>query len=77
MCSSNWMPNRQLQIALARVTTVKFALHTNQKLFGIEMAEFKVTVKCMWNSETGDFTLLVEGDEEAEQEKDNDDTTSS
>lgn len=44
-----------------------------QKLFGIEMAEFKVTVKCMWNSETGDFTLLVEGDEEAELEKDDDD----
>lgn len=26
-----------------------------QKLFGMEMAEFKVQIKCMWNSETGEF----------------------
>lgn len=29
------------------------------------MAEFKVTLKCMWNSETGDFQLFA--DEEAMQ----------
>ncbi|XP_018580713.1 mRNA turnover protein 4 homolog [Scleropages formosus] len=48
------------------------------KLFGIEMAEFKVSVKCVWNSETGDFeqlerneedqTMAVVEDEEAEDE---------
>ncbi|MCJ8744665.1 hypothetical protein PDJAM_G00121220 [Pangasius djambal] len=43
------------------------------KLFGMEMAEFKVTVKCMWNSETGDFELLDEGAEEAMQTRDDDD----
>lgn len=41
-----------------------------QKLFGIEMAEFRVTVKCMWNSETGDFELLAEGDEDTMQAED-------
>lgn len=35
------------------------------------MAEFKVTVKCMWNSESGDFELLAD-DEEAMQAKDAD-----
>lgn len=44
-----------------------------QKLFGFEMAEFKVTVKCMWNSETGDFELLEEGEEAAQGEDDDDD----
>ncbi|KFV47613.1 mRNA turnover protein 4, partial [Tyto alba] len=29
------------------------------KLFGYEMAEFKVTIKFLWNSETGDFQKLV------------------
>lgn len=48
-------------------------MNSFQKLFGIEMAEFKVTIKCMWNSETGDFELLAEGDEEAMQAKDDDD----
>ncbi|KAM9444085.1 mRNA turnover protein 4 homolog [Clarias gariepinus] len=43
------------------------------KLFGFEMAEFKVTVKCMWNSETGDFELLEEGEEAAQGEEDDDD----
>ncbi|XP_057702793.1 mRNA turnover protein 4 homolog isoform X1 [Corythoichthys intestinalis] len=28
------------------------------KLLGIEMAEFKVTIKCMWSSETGAFEIL-------------------
>ncbi|XP_076843354.1 mRNA turnover protein 4 homolog [Brachyhypopomus gauderio] len=41
------------------------------KLFGIEMAEFKLTIKCMWNSESGEFEM-VEGDEEAMQGDDDD-----
>lgn len=49
-----------------------------QKLFGMETAEFKVTVKCMWSSETGELELLAEGDEDAMQarnadEEDDDD----
>lgn len=36
------------------------------------MAEFKITIKCMWNSESGDFEMLT-GDEEHIQEKDEDD----
>ncbi|NWI68079.1 MRT4 protein, partial [Todus mexicanus] len=45
------------------------------KLFGYEMAEFKVTIKFLWNSETGDFQKLV-GDtmkekEEEEEEEEN------
>ncbi|XP_072522081.1 mRNA turnover protein 4 homolog [Salminus brasiliensis] len=47
------------------------------KLFGYEMAEFKVTIKCMWNSESGDFEMLAgdEGDnqEEEEEEEEEDD----
>ncbi|XP_051768795.1 mRNA turnover protein 4 homolog [Ctenopharyngodon idella] len=35
------------------------------KLFGIEMAEFKLSIKCMWNSESGDFEKLTDGDEDA------------
>ncbi|NXA90043.1 MRT4 protein, partial [Melanocharis versteri] len=44
------------------------------KLFGYEMAEFKVTMKFLWNSETGDFQKL-EGDtaEEEEEEEEEDD----
>ncbi|MBN3310529.1 mRNA turnover protein 4 homolog [Amia ocellicauda] len=37
------------------------------KLFGIEMAEFSVQIKCMWNSETGEFDKLEDA-EEAEEE---------
>lgn len=37
------------------------------------MAEFRMTVKCTWKSETGDFELLAEGDEEAMQANDDDD----
>ncbi|XP_077583038.1 mRNA turnover protein 4 homolog isoform X2 [Stigmatopora nigra] len=33
------------------------------KLLGIEMAEFKVTIKCMWSSETGAFELVEEDDQ--------------
>lgn len=40
------------------------------------MAEFKVTIKFLWNSETGDFQKLVgdaaEEEEEEEEEKDDD-----
>ncbi|NXA76802.1 MRT4 protein, partial [Thryothorus ludovicianus] len=45
------------------------------KLFGYEMAEFKVTMKFLWNSETGDFQKLV-GDtteEEKEEEEEEED----
>lgn len=44
-----------------------------QKLLGMEMAEFKLTLKCMWNSETGDCELLADADEEAMQTKEDDD----
>ncbi|NXV93229.1 MRT4 protein, partial [Calonectris borealis] len=47
------------------------------KLFGYEMAEFKVTIKFLWNSETGEFQKLVEDTaEEEEEEDDNDDDSS-
>lgn len=36
------------------------------------MAEFKVTMKFLWNSETGDFQKLV-GDTAEEEEEDDDD----
>ncbi|XP_049589960.1 mRNA turnover protein 4 homolog [Syngnathus scovelli] len=37
------------------------------KLLGIEMAEFQVTIKCMWSSETGAFEIF-EGQEEPKQD---------
>lgn len=39
------------------------------------MAEFKVTMKFLWNSETGDFQKLVgdTAEEELEEEEDDDD----
>ncbi|KAA0707519.1 mRNA turnover protein 4 -like protein [Triplophysa tibetana] len=40
------------------------------KFFGIEMAEFKLSIKCMWNSETGDFEKLTEGEEDEGIEED-------
>lgn len=45
------------------------------------MAEFKVTIKFLWNSETGDFQKLVGGkkeeeEDEEEEEEDNDDDDS-
>uniref|UniRef100_A0A3B4AH13 Ribosome assembly factor mrt4 n=1 Tax=Periophthalmus magnuspinnatus TaxID=409849 RepID=A0A3B4AH13_9GOBI len=49
------------------------------KLFGIEMAEFKVQIKCMWNSETGEFESFgaeeesVIENEEDDDEEDEDD----
>lgn len=42
------------------------------------MAEFKVTIKFLWNSETGDFQKLIgdsaEEEEEEEEEADDDDS---
>ncbi|XP_029975030.1 mRNA turnover protein 4 homolog [Salarias fasciatus] len=44
------------------------------KLFAIEMAEFKVQIKCMWNSETSEFEMFAEEepvqDEDVEEEDD-------
>ncbi|KAG7478423.1 hypothetical protein MATL_G00080630 [Megalops atlanticus] len=36
------------------------------KLFSVEMVEFTVTIKCMWNSETGEFEKMQEDEEEEE-----------
>lgn len=47
-----------------------------QKLFGIEMAEFKVQIKCMWNSETGEFENFM-GEEEPMQDHEDDDDNDS
>lgn len=50
----------------------------SQKLFSIEMAEFKVQIKCMWNSETCEIEKFVDedqsmdGNKEEEEEDDND-----
>ncbi|XP_029908140.1 mRNA turnover protein 4 homolog isoform X1 [Myripristis murdjan] len=41
------------------------------KLFGIEMAEFKVHIRCMWNSETGEFENFA-GEEESLQDDEDD-----
>ncbi|XP_006642100.1 mRNA turnover protein 4 homolog isoform X1 [Lepisosteus oculatus] len=51
------------------------------KLLGIKLAEFRVTIKCMWNSETGDFEHQGEEEEEAdgsdlEEEEDEEDDES-
>ncbi|KAG5274731.1 hypothetical protein AALO_G00139520 [Alosa alosa] len=43
------------------------------KLFAIEMAEFKLTLKCMWNSETGDFKKLSEESESMQDKEDMED----
>ncbi|XP_026517378.1 mRNA turnover protein 4 homolog, partial [Terrapene carolina triunguis] len=43
------------------------------KLFGYEIAEFKVTIKCMWHSETGDFQQLVKETEETSEMEEDDD----
>lgn len=48
------------------------SLFCPQKLFGIEMAEFKVQIKCMWNSETGEFENFA-GEEEPMQDNEDDD----
>ncbi|CAL1608197.1 unnamed protein product [Knipowitschia caucasica] len=48
------------------------------KLLGVEMAEFKVQIKCMWNSATGEFESFGAEDppvleEEEEEDDDNND----
>ncbi|XP_068598555.1 mRNA turnover protein 4 homolog [Brachionichthys hirsutus] len=42
------------------------------KLLGIEMAEFKVQIKCMWNSETGEFEMCAGEDASMQDSEDND-----
>ncbi|XP_067873382.1 mRNA turnover protein 4 homolog [Heterodontus francisci] len=37
------------------------------KLLGVEMAAFKVTINCMWNSETGEFEQLAAIDESSKE----------
>lgn len=44
-----------------------------QKLFAIEMAEFKVQIKCMWNSETTEFQGLAGEEEPVQDDEDDDD----
>ncbi len=43
-----------------------------QKLFGIEMAEFKISIKCMWNSESGEFEKQTDGDSEETKKEETD-----
>lgn len=50
-------------------------LFGSQKLFAIEMAEFRVQIKCVWNSETGEFENVAGEEEPAqdnEEEEDDD-----
>ncbi|XP_026098325.1 mRNA turnover protein 4 homolog [Carassius auratus] len=42
------------------------------KLFGTEMAEFKISVKCMWNSESGDFEKLTDDDSDETKKEETD-----
>lgn len=37
------------------------------------MAEFKVQIKCMWNSETGEFENIAGGEEAMEHDEEADD----
>ncbi|KAK2874819.1 hypothetical protein QQF64_003076 [Cirrhinus molitorella] len=47
------------------------------KLFGIEMAEFKLSIKCMWNSESGDFEKVMDdGDSNETKKEETDDEES-
>lgn len=39
------------------------------KLFGYEMAEFKVQIKCMWNAEAGEFEIFADEEEESIEDK--------
>uniref|UniRef100_A0A671KDS2 Ribosome assembly factor mrt4 n=1 Tax=Sinocyclocheilus anshuiensis TaxID=1608454 RepID=A0A671KDS2_9TELE len=43
-----------------------------QKLFGIEMVEFKISIKCMWNSESGDLEKLMDGDSDETKKEETD-----
>lgn len=38
------------------------------------MAEFKVQIKCMWNSETGEFENFMGEDEQMQDHEDDDDS---
>ncbi|XP_078095000.1 mRNA turnover protein 4 homolog [Mustelus asterias] len=40
------------------------------KLLGVEMATFKVTINCMWNSETGEFEQLTATSGKSDKEMD-------
>lgn len=42
------------------------------KLFGIEMAEFKISIKCMWNSESGEFEKQTDGDSDETKKEETD-----
>ncbi|XP_052425727.1 mRNA turnover protein 4 homolog [Carassius gibelio] len=42
------------------------------KLFGTEMAEFKISVKCMWNSESGEFEKLTDDDSDETKKEETD-----
>ncbi|XP_056323828.1 mRNA turnover protein 4 homolog [Danio aesculapii] len=44
------------------------------KLFGFEMAEFKLSIKCMWNSESGEFEKLTDADEDETKEAEDEDS---
>uniref|UniRef100_A0A672K502 Ribosome assembly factor mrt4 n=1 Tax=Sinocyclocheilus grahami TaxID=75366 RepID=A0A672K502_SINGR len=47
---------------LANMVTITQTSCEMMKLFGTEMVEFKISIKCMWNSESGDFEKLTDGD---------------
>lgn len=44
------------------------------KLFGFEMAEFKLSIKCMWNSESGEFEKLTDGEDDDTKEAEDEDS---
>ncbi|XP_017264224.1 mRNA turnover protein 4 homolog [Kryptolebias marmoratus] len=44
------------------------------KLFAIEMAEFKVQINCVWNSETGEFENLAGAAEPAQDDEEEEDS---
>lgn len=37
------------------------------------MVEFKLSIKCMWNSESGDFEKLTDGDDDETRKEEADD----
>ncbi|XP_053307896.1 mRNA turnover protein 4 homolog [Spea bombifrons] len=43
------------------------------KLFGYQMAEFKVAIKAMWDAETGEFKKFIEGKDESSGDEMDDD----
>lgn len=50
-----------------------FYFSGSQKLFAIEMAEFKVLIKCVWDSETGQFENMTSEEEPAPDNEDKED----